>query len=91
MLIDEGQDFTLDWWNMLRHHVVAEDGEMLLVADPTQDVYDKQAWTDEERMLGAGFSGPWTELNGSYRLPSDLVPMANAFAARVPERRTYRR
>ena len=36
---------------------------------------------DEEKMVGAGFSGPWTELSGSYRLPSDLVPMANAFAS----------
>ena len=82
VLVDEGQDFALDWWNMLRNHVVADGGEMLLVADPTQDVYDKKAWTDEERMLGAGFSGPWTELSGSYRLPSDLVPMANGFAAK---------
>lgn len=82
VLVDEGQDFTLDWWNMLRHHVVTDGGEMLLVADPTQDVYDKRAWTDEAQMLGAGFSGPWTELRGSYRLPSDLVPMANHFASR---------
>ncbi len=82
VLVDEGQDFTLDWWNLLRNHVVTEDGEMLLVADPTQDVYDKRAWTDEEKMLGAGFSGAWTELRGSYRLPSDLVPMANHFASR---------
>ncbi|MFT7650197.1 MAG: hypothetical protein ACI9N0_001225 [Ilumatobacter sp.] len=81
VLVDEGQDFTLDWWNMLRHHVVADDGEMLLVADPTQDVYEKQAWTDEEKMIGAGFSGGWTHLLGSYRLPSDLIPMANDFAA----------
>ncbi len=81
VLVDEGQDFTLDWWNMLRNHVVAVDGEMLLVADPTQDVYEKQAWTDEEQMLGAGFSGPWTQLHGSYRLPSDLLSMANHFAA----------
>jgi hypothetical protein len=82
VLIDEGQDFTLDWWNMLRHHVVEPDGEMLLVADPTQDVYDKQSWTDNERMLGAGFSGPWTELKGSYRLPNDMIPIANEFARR---------
>ncbi len=82
VLIDEGQDFTLDWWNMLRHRVVREEGEMLLVADPTQDVYDKQAWTDEEQMRGAGFSGPWTELKGSYRMPSDLIPLANHFAQR---------
>ena len=55
---------------------------MLLVADPTQDVYEKQSWTDNERMLGAGFSGPWTELKGSYRMPGDIVPIANAFAQR---------
>lgn len=82
VLIDEGQDFTLDWWNLLRHHVVRPDGEMLLVADPTQDIFGKRAWTDEEQMLGAGFSGPWTELKGSYRMPVDMVPFANAFAAR---------
>jgi hypothetical protein len=85
VLVDEGQDFTLDWWNMLRHHVVVADGEMLLVADPTQDVYEKRAWTDEQQMAGAGFSGPWTHLHGSYRLPSDLIPMANHFAAHYLE------
>jgi len=82
VLVDEGQDFTLEWWNLLRQHVVANDGEMLLVADPTQDVYDKRAWTDESSMIGAGFSGPWTELKGSYRMPTDMVPIANAFATR---------
>lgn len=81
VLVDEGQDFTLDWWNLLRRHAVREGGEMLLVADPTQDVYEKKAWTDETRMLGAGFSGPWTELSGSYRMPRDFIAIANAFAA----------
>jgi hypothetical protein len=82
VLVDEGQDFTLDWWNFLRAHVVRPDGEMLLVADPTQDVYDQQAWTDEAHMIGAGFSGKWTELEGSYRMPADLVPLTNRFAER---------
>lgn len=82
VLIDEGQDFTLEWWNLLRRHVVTADGEMLLVADPTQDVYDKRSWTDEDEMRGAGFSGPWTELKGSYRMPGDLVPLANTFASK---------
>lgn len=81
VLIDEGQDFTLHWWNLLRRHVVRPGGEMLLVADPTQDVYDKRSWTDEDEMRGAGFSGRWTELKGSYRMPSDLVPLSNSFAA----------
>lgn len=82
VLVDEGQDFTLDWWNLLRHHVVSPDGEMLLVADPTQDVYGKHSWTDEDQMVGAGFSGKWTELTNSYRMPGDLVDIANDFAER---------
>ena len=47
VLVDEGQDFSLKWWNILRQHVRRPDGEMLLVADPMQDVYGKRAWTDE--------------------------------------------
>ena len=82
VLVDEGQDFSLRWWNLLRAFVVRPDGEMLLVADPTQDLYEKQAWTDEAKMLGAGFSGQWTEARGSYRMPPDLIPIAASFAAR---------
>lgn len=81
VLVDEGQDFTLKWWNFLRQWVCRPGGEMLLVADPTQDVYDHQTWTDEKRMLGAGFSGPWTQVDGSYRLPPDLIPKIARFAS----------
>jgi hypothetical protein len=80
VLVDEGQDFSLKWWNFLRLSVCRPDGELLLVADPTQDVYGKRAWTDEQRMVGAGFSGPWTELRGSYRMPPDLTPVVAEFA-----------
>lgn len=80
VLVDEGQDFTLKWWNFLRQYVCRPDGEMLLVADPTQDVYGQKAWTDEKRMLGAGFSGSWAQVEGSYRLPPDLIPKVARFA-----------
>jgi hypothetical protein len=82
VLVDEGQDFTLEWWNLLRDRVCRANGEMLLVSDPTQDLSDKRAWTDEEHIVGAGFSGPWAELEGSYRIPSDIVPIANEFSLR---------
>lgn len=78
ILVDEGQDFELEWWSMLRKHL-RPGGEMLLVADPTQNIFDKKAWTDEAQMLGAGFSGPWTDLGGSYRLPSDVVSIVRQF------------
>lgn len=55
---------------------------MLLVADTTQDIYDRASWTAEPVMAGFGFSGPWTELEGSYRLPLDCIPILSEFAKR---------
>ena len=72
ILVDEGQDFMLDWWNTLRKSVKSE-GERLLVADKTQDIYgNAAAWTDGP-MPGAGFPGNWMQLTTHYRLPSAVV------------------
>lgn len=86
ILLDEGQDFALTWWNALRR-ALRPNGEMVLVADTSQDLYSRaDRWTDDA-MRGAGFVGPWTELQGSYRLPPGLVDLAKDFLTRfVPER-----
>ena len=56
ILVDEGQDFRLEWWNTLRA-ALKTNGEMVLVADRSQDIYGiATGWTDEA-MSGAGFSG----------------------------------
>lgn len=79
VLVDEGQDFLPSWWNALRK-VCKKDGEMLLVADATQDIYGTaRSWTDEA-MTGAGFSGGWAELRVSYRLPQLALDYARKFA-----------
>ncbi|WP_345974131.1 NERD domain-containing protein/DEAD/DEAH box helicase [Sulfurimonas sp. HSL3-7] len=80
VLVDEGQDFMPGWWNVLRK-VCKEDGEMLLVADATQDVYGTaNSWTDEA-MIGAGFpGGKWAELKISYRLPTLALEYCRKFA-----------
>jgi hypothetical protein len=79
IIVDEGQDFHLTWWNLLRR-VRRDGGEMLLAADQTQDLYRRSChWTDES-MRGAGFDGPWLQLNGSYRFPPKLVPHLRQFA-----------
>ena len=79
ILVDEGQDFLPNWWDSLRK-VCKVDGEMLLVADATQDIYDTaQSWTDEA-MSGAGFSGSWAELKISHRLPPALLKYVGEFA-----------
>lgn len=80
VLVDEGQDFMPSWWNILRK-VCKKDGEMLLVADATQDVYGTaNSWTDEA-MTGAGFpGGRWAELAISYRLPLLALEYSRKFA-----------
>ncbi|TAY80983.1 nuclease-related domain-containing DEAD/DEAH box helicase [Rhizobium ruizarguesonis] len=82
VLVDEGQDYRLSWWNALRKCCNA-DGELVLVADATQDVYGTaRGWT-EDVMSGAGFQGGrWAQLDVSYRLPPDALRMARAFAER---------
>lgn len=56
ILVDEGQDYRPHWWSVLRK-ACKPNGEMLLVADATQDVYGPaNAWTDDV-MKGAGFPG----------------------------------
>ncbi len=72
ILVDEGQDFSPKWWQLLRL-TLREGGEMLLVADATQDVYGKtQLWTPETT-INCGFRGKWVKLNTSYRLPIGML------------------
>lgn len=87
IIVDEGQDFKLQWWNMLRQHVLRQEpGEMLLVADVSQDIYDRRGWTEDGPMRGAGFRSRWKTLSGSYRLPVDFVPILREFAERfIPD------
>jgi len=81
VLVDEGQDFLPTWWNLLRS-VCRSSGEMLLVADATQDIYDTaRSWTDDA-MTGAGFRGDWAKLEISYRLPPVALEYARKFAER---------
>ena len=84
ILVDEGQDYELPWWHTLRKAVEQDGGEMLLVADKTQNIHGTaEAWT-EETMIGSGFRGPWVELKISYRLPPLIIPILEKFIADFP-------
>lgn len=79
ILVDEGQDYDPRWWNILRR-LLQKDGEMLLVADTTQDIYGQgKLWTDQA-MKNAGFVGLWASLESTYRLPISFIPMIQDFA-----------
>lgn len=79
ILVDEGQDFRPSWWNALKL-ALEPGGEMVLVADKTQNIYGTAAaWTDET-MANAGFRGSWSELKISYRLPPKISKHIREFA-----------
>ena len=79
ILVDEGQDFSLLWWDALRN-ALNPGGEMLLVADKTQNIYGRaEVWTDEA-MIGSGFNGPWFTLESAYRLPVAVIPLLQRYA-----------
>lgn len=83
VLVDEGQNFDLSWWNVVRElGASGRDGappERVLAVDSTQDLYGKaRSWT-EQAMKGAGFSGPWATLSVSYRIPPAFVDHLERF------------
>ena len=77
--MDEGQDFDPRWWETLRQ-ALKPNGEMMLVADKTQDIYGTASNWTEAAMRGCGFSGPWNELRGSCRLPTPVIRYVRQFA-----------
>ena len=60
---------------------------MLLVADETQDIYERSDLWTEASMKGCGLSKSWVRLENSYRVPSQLIPLLKDFAERfIPEK-----
>lgn len=82
VLVDEGQDFLPTWWEAIRAALRTDGrGEAMLVADRQQNVYAVKPWTDAE-MHGAGFKGPWGELEFSHRMSPSLCRLASDFVDR---------
>ncbi|MDD4329873.1 MAG: UvrD-helicase domain-containing protein [Aliarcobacter sp.] len=78
ILIDEGQDYSKKYYEMLCKFLTAND-EVFLVADEKQNIYSRElSWL--ENMQGTKFKGRWRELNQSYRLPFSILKQANKFA-----------
>jgi len=82
VLVDEGQDFTLAWWNLLRQRLLRADGEMLLATDPAVDLYGNETWSEPATLEAAGFHDPWIQMPTSYRMAPELVESTNLFANR---------
>lgn len=79
VLIDEGQDFTDRWWDLLHDHVLVEGGETMLTVDRTQDIYDRTDWLDDRSRIDS-LDVETLVLSDTLRAPADLLALTNEFA-----------
>ncbi len=78
IFLDEGQDFNLSWWTILRQ-TIRPDGEMMIAFDSAQQIYQRTDW-NAETLPGAGFSGRWIQLDASRRIPNRMLPILRHYA-----------
>lgn len=72
ILIDEGQDYYIEWYHMLCHFLTLRD-EVVVVCDKKQNIYGREMeWLDKRR-TGVEKSGNWVELKIIVRLPERIA------------------
>lgn len=79
ILIDEGQDYSWQWYNFLSKFLNNRN-ELFLVCDEKQNIYGRElSWIDG-KMENVQFRGRWSELNTIHRLPRKISQLANKFS-----------
>ena len=82
ILIDEGQDYEWEWYDLLSRFLGERD-ELFFVCDKKQNVYDRELnWIDNmgDFKGKVKFKGRWPELNTVYRLPKEIAEVSNRFS-----------
>jgi superfamily I DNA/RNA helicase len=79
VLIDEGQDFKWEWYNLLSKFLTERD-ELLFVCDQKQNIYGRDLNWIEGGMRNVKFRGRWRELKTIYRLPKKIGDAASRFS-----------
>ena len=79
ILIDEGQDYYFEWYNMLCDFLSNRD-ELVIVCDKKQNIYGRElSWIDKRRK-GLEKFGDWEELKTGMRLPEKIANITNEFS-----------
>jgi hypothetical protein len=79
IFIDEGQDYYIEWYNMLCHFLTNRD-EVVVVCDKKQNIYNREMeWLDKRRS-GVEKFGEWIELKTIVRLPEKIAGITRVFS-----------
>ena len=79
ILIDEGQDYFIEWYSMLCSFLSDRD-EVVVVCDKKQNIYGREMeWLDKRR-AGVEKFGNWIELKTIVRLPEKIAELTKEFS-----------
>ncbi|WP_186292759.1 nuclease-related domain-containing DEAD/DEAH box helicase [Mucilaginibacter corticis] len=83
ILIDEGQDYHVEWYGMLNELFLTKRDELLVVCDKKQNIYDREMDWIDKRVTRQGlekFVSPFIDLTVSYRMPQKVAELSNEFS-----------
>ena len=80
ILIDEVQDYTVSWLQLIKRYFLKSDGEFVVFGDPKQNIYHRQIDSQGNILLGV-IPGLWNkELTKSHRFSNpSLANLAMEF------------
>jgi superfamily I DNA and RNA helicase len=85
ILIDEGQDYYVEWYELLDQYFLTSRDELLVLCDKKQNIYERELdWLDK-RITRRGldkFKDPYIDLTVTFRLPRKVAVMTNDFSVR---------
>ena len=82
ILIDEGQDYVYNWYDLLNTYFLSKRDELVVCCDKRQNIYRRDlSWLDK-RVTRRGLEkfGDYIDLTVSIRQPPKLAAFAKAFA-----------
>lgn len=78
ILIDELQDFKVQWMKNLESNFLKKDtGELFILADEKQNIYSREM--PDNKLPYTGIKGSWNILNKSMRLEGNIAYLAKSY------------
>lgn len=78
IVIDEIQDYTEPWINLILNYFLYDKGEYVVFGDEKQNIYQR-AYDREEKKPYTRVGGQWNLLKRSYRITNDIARLAETF------------
>ena len=78
ILVDEVQDYKVEWLRLLLNYFLAEDGEFVVFGDEKQNIYSREMGSDRFPVIPT-IPGRWNVLKESFRMEALSLRIAQAF------------